>query len=467
MSEENITSSTPYTADSKGRYTTSKERITSYLSAFGGSAAATLVGLFSTFMTDINISATLAASLLFIVRIWDAINDPLAAGIIEKTKFKSGKYIPWLKFSTVLLPILLIFKFATQDSWPLWVKIICILVTYILYEGVFTFYDVPVFGMHLVRTNNVQERTSLASIAGVFSAIGMLLATILIPILQGTLGWLLTAVIFAVIQLLTTVWYPRVTKERFKAPTKDKVSIKDLINGVVSNKYLLIYYISLFVSFGTATFQTVAMYFARWNLGDQNMMVPVVLALFLPALLFGVFLPILTKRFDKFKVFYSCLVISSILCVIQFFVGYGNLLVFLIIFGIRGVFFGGISLLAYQFTSDMVIYQRYKTGENTEAISFSFQTFTAKMISAVTGSLALFIMGICGFISGENVSYQPSSAISAIWWCFTLIPAFGAALGLIGFSFYKLRDHDVQLMALVNNKELTKEEAEQQFIKRF
>jgi len=456
-----------YLPNKDGKYTTRKERVTGYLAGFGGSISATLVGMIATYFTDIGIGAALAASLLLILKLWDAVNDPIAAAVIEKVKFKKGKYIPWLKITTILLPILLIFKFATQESWPEWVKLVTVISTYIIYEGVFTFYDVPIFGMHLVRTNSVHERTSLAALGGVFTAIGMLVATLLIPVLQGTLGWTLTAVVFAVIQVLTTVWHPYCTLERFNAPKEEKITFKKFVKAIFSNKYLLIYYISLFISFGTATFQTVAMYFARWNLGDQNLLVVVMLVLFIPALTVGLLLPTITKKVDKFVLFYICMAVSAALCVVQFFTGYDNFILFCVIFGFRGIFFGGLSLLAYQFTADMVIYKRFKTGESFEAVCFSFQTFTAKLISAVTSALALYILAGAGFIEGTEVATQPDSAISAIWWCLTLVPAFGSILGLIGFSFYKLRDHDVQLMAKANAGEITKEEAESNFKHKF
>lgn len=44
----------------------------------------------------------------------------------------------------------------------------------------------------------------------------------------------------------------------------------------------------------------------------------------------------------------------------------------------------------------------------------------------------------------------------------SIVPAIGAALSLIFFSQYKLRDKDVQIMARANSGEISQAEAEQQ-----
>lgn len=55
---------------------------------------------------------------------------------------------------------------------------------------------------------------------------------------------------------------------------------------------------------------------------------------------------------------------------------------------------------------------------------------------------------------------QPESAVAGLWVVYALIPAVGALLSLIPYSFYRLRDKDVQIMAKCNAGEITREEAQ-------
>ena len=118
------------------------------------------------------------------------------------------------------------------------------------------------------------------------------------------------------------------------------------------------------------------------------------------------------------------------------------------------------SVVIYMLIADTVEYGTYKTGTRAAGISFSLQTFVAKLKNGIIGSVILFSLSMVGFVEGEN-AIQPVGVAEGIWGVFCLIPAIGFTIALvILLCFYKLRTNDVQTMALYNNGELSKEEAE-------
>jgi len=107
-----------------------------------------------------------------------------------------------------------------------------------------------------------------------------------------------------------------------------------------------------------------------------------------------------------------------------------------------------------------VEYGTYKTGTRAAGISFSLQTFVAKLKNGLIGSVVLLSLSAVGFVEGEN-AVQPAGVADGVWGLFCLLPAAGFAIALvILLAGYKLRSKDVQVMAQYNNGEITKAEAE-------
>lgn len=444
-------------------FTTKKERYTLYLLGFGSAVFNTVLSLFSNYLTDIGITAATVSIILLITRVWDFVNDPLAGSIIEKAKFKSGKYIPWLKMSTILLPIFGAIMFMIPSTLPMWLRILLPTIAYILFEAIFNFLDIPLFGIRLVTTNQVQERTDLTSFVGLYSLLGLLIGFVLFPIVRTALGWQLTAILFGAFALVTMIWYPYIAKERFNVKSTDP-SVKDMIRAVIKNKQLLIFYASLLICMSTNYLQVISLFVSRYVFGNEQFMSLLLVALLVPSFLAALFIPTITKFMDKFTLFRLSLLGFAITGVISYFVGYSNLTAVLIFSAIRGVFVGISSLLAYSFTPDMVEWEHYLSGERSEAVSFSFQTFTAKAITALLSVTMMTILSFLGFISGEG-AIQTVGVVGGIWAMFTWIPSFGTMISLIGFQFYKIRDKKVQIMIRYNHGEINRESAETELAK--
>lgn len=437
---------------------TGKERWTFYIFALGGAVFTSLTGVFNVYLADIGVAASTITIILLITRVWDFINDPIAGLIIEKTHFKKGKYVPWLKATSVLLPILGVAMFMIPSTVPMGVRIIVPTLLFVLYEGAFNFFDIPLFGIRLVTTDSVQERTDLASRLSIFGFIGILIATITFPQIRPVIGWQRTALLFGAIGMISFLFYPRVAKERFNVERTDP-SIKDMFKSIVRNKQLLIYYGSTLICMSTSFVQVITIYLARYVYGSERFMTNIGLAILLPSVLAAVLIPVVTKKIDKFVLLRISLVGVAILGVVQYFVGYESITLSFIIMSFRGFFLGIQTLLTYVFTPDILEWHHYIHGERNESVAFSFQTFIAKTITALLSVIMMGLLSYLGFISGENV-VQPLEVVNGIWALFTWIPSVGTTIALIGYHFYKPRDKKVQIMIKANHFEISREEAE-------
>lgn len=113
------------------------------------------------------------------------------------------------------------------------------------------------------------------------------------------------------------------------------------------------------------------------------------------------------------------------------------------------------------FTPDCAEYGHYKTGKSYPGITFSTQTFFAKMQSALLSFVAGTALAFIGFVSGEGAA-QIEGFADKLWTMSCILPIAGCAIASILLCFYKLNDHDVQLMMKVNSGAMSKKEAETQ-----
>ena len=102
----------------------------------------------TTYFAFMGIDPIKIASVMLIVKIWDAVNDALFGVIFDAVKFKSGKkYLPWLRISLVLIPITCILMFAIPRSISENAQLAWFAITYLVFDTVYTLCDVPIYGI--------------------------------------------------------------------------------------------------------------------------------------------------------------------------------------------------------------------------------------------------------------------------------------------------------------------------------
>jgi probable glucitol transport protein GutA len=345
-------------------------------------------------------------------------------------------------------------------------KIVWGAITYIFFGMAYTVCDVPIFSMTSAITDQIQERVSIMTRNTVVAAVAMLAITIAAPQLYLRFGWFAAALIIAVPGTACMLYFVRVAKERYVNKDTEPVTLKAMFSYVRNNRFLLIFFGGLFVMNMTATTQAVAPYFATANLGNPGLASILFACVALPAMFVALFMPLLTKRLDKFHILLFASITNGALGIISFFVGYGNFPVFIALLLLRGIFMGTVLVTQLLFTADLVEYGEFKTGKRLQGTAYSIQTFTFQLFNAVAVSGAMFILGIFGFVEGAGAVQGPVTR-QAIWVLLTLFPAVGILLSLPILTRYRLRDKDVQLMARVNSGEMPREEAEAAFSYRY
>jgi sugar (glycoside-pentoside-hexuronide) transporter len=432
------------------------------------------------YFTDVvGIAAGTVAIIILVARLWDAVNDPLFGGIVDRSRFKGGRFKPWLKLSIYILPFFTILLFCVPQVLPLSVKTVLCAIIYIIWGMAFTVCDVPIYSLSIAMTNNMHERTSLIARGRLNSIFGIMIVILSTVPLTGLIGklignesiaWLLAAVLFSVIAFFFMRPITKSATERYVDQSTKALSFKDIFSYLKSNKYLLIFYGAMIIFSLTNTATTLSLYFATVNLGNENMFMVVTLITMIGAPFVSIFLPKLNKKYDKFQIYMFGMAVAIVTSVIIYFVGYEGwrFVPFLILSFIRGVGFSFTTVMSYMFAADCIEYGTYKSGKRAEGITFSIQTFTTKMTGAISGFIA---MGLLGWFFNYRSAYyvenvlvspvQPQSAADGIWFMYSIFPAIGAVIAFVLLLLlYKLRDREVQIMANVNSGDISREEGE-------
>lgn len=415
------------------------------------------------------------AVVTLIVKIWDAVNDPLFGIIFDKIKFKNGqKCLPWLRLSVGLIPITTVLLFIIPSGMAQSGKLIWFMISYLLWDSSYTVCDVPIYSMVTTMTDNINERNTLMSLGRLFSGAGMglsgMLCTLLVSEKVG-LSFSPTVILLSILGLLFMIPLCFVGKERnYHGELEDEAfSIKRMLMYLVRNKYLLIYYLGYLFANGLMTGNALSLFVSYYLFGSANFNIILGILSTVPSIVVALLIPVVSQKFDKFKLFFICNTVAAVLGLVMYFIGWQNKLLFIVLMIIRCLFTSVTGTLGFMFTPDCAEYGQYKTGVDAKGITFSIQTFTTKIAAAVASSLGLAILGFFDWTKIEAESFadieklnivQSATALNGLWVTYILVPSIGLAITSFIYLFYRLRDKDVQIMAKYNAGEITREEAE-------
>jgi Na+/melibiose symporter-like transporter len=179
--------------------TSSKERLFFALFVSGQTIYNTMLNSFGQkFMTEAGLSAAAVGAIFLSVRVFDSTNDPFFGGLIDRSRFKGGRFLPWLKISTVLLPILISICFFMPSTLPYSSMVMYALIISVITSVAYTICDVPIFSMVSAVSDNVQERVHIQSRNSISGAIATIGAVVAVPALYPVIGWGWTGVIMSI-----------------------------------------------------------------------------------------------------------------------------------------------------------------------------------------------------------------------------------------------------------------------------
>ena len=415
-------------------------------------------GLVSIYLGSVLYIPAFAVSvILFVARIWDAINDPMMGTIVDRTHTKWGKCRPYLIIFPAIIGVMTILCFVNGIyTHPGASKVLIVAwaaVSYIVWGMLFTVCDIPLWGITSLMTEDQDDRAKILGLARVsagFAGIGTVIS--FIPdaftgmfadkynALVGVDGytqqmanndtkkaaWIFTVVIVTVVATILFEVAGLVTRERVAGDSEDKRGIIEnfrimwkclpfrqiLISGILRSPLQLLMILAM---------PLVLYYYTDFNLmknafeydgGQRIIKIAVIgLAVFIPQFVAMAITPNLVKKFENKKI-YNFYTIAGAVPYALIFVGYllskGNLLTWTwvvlsaICIGLASASMGGINVMQSIMIADCVDYEEFHNGYRPDGVFFSGQSFLTKL----SGGIAALIQGVVYTVvkfSGENL----------------------------------------------------------------
>jgi sugar (glycoside-pentoside-hexuronide) transporter len=402
------------------------------------------------YYTDVALLPLAATGTLFaIARLWDAINDPMMGVLADKTRTRWGRFRPYLLFAPIPLALVTIAVFSIPDiAMP--GKVLFAYITYILWGMVYTLCDTPIWSLTSVMTNDSNQKTGLISLITIFGFIGIIgVSVAFVPMLQvfggtgSSFAFQKTVTIFSCIAGAAMMFIFFSTKERVE-PAKKMITVKESLGALIHNKPLMLILISFVITSSITTImQSIALFFAQYNLGDAGLISMLTMVMFIPLVVGSALTAVISKKLGKKRTLIVSAILRAIILFAFYITGYSNLTAVFIFYALNGLLIGMSTILLTSMIADCVVYSEWKMGIRADGLSFSMRTFVAKISGAIGGGLSAVILAAYGYTANQPISDFTQKGIFNI---ISLFPAIAALAGVIPIFFYTLTQSKVEEM---------------------
>lgn len=402
----------------------------------------------SFFYTDVfGISPAIVGTLFLVVRIFDAVTDPLMGAINDRTNSRHGKFRPYLLWLAVPFGLISVLAFTTPDLSPDG-KVVYAFVTYGLLMLAYTAINIPYSALGGVLTADPGERVSVQSYRFVFGMLGGLLVTAFtLPLVDWfgngdkALGYQLTIAAMSAVGVIFFWLCFAGTKERIFPPATQNSSFRQDVASLWQNdQWRILCIAAILVLFGMVIRNTLAIYYVKYYLGREDLITLFVTLGMIGNIAGCALAQWLAKRLCKVKAYILIQLIAAVLCVAAFFVSTEQLvLAFVIYIAWCFVLQMGTPLL-WAKMADIVDYGQWRTGLRITGMTYSSIVFFIKLGLALGGAVAGWLLAYYGYAPNQVQSQQTREGILL---SFTLLPAITFVLVAAVMKFYKLNDAKV------------------------
>lgn len=407
------------------------------------------VMLFLTFFyTDIfGISPAVVGTLFLVVRVIDAVTDPIMGALTDATYTKYGSYRPYLLWLAIPFAVISVITFTTPEMDDT-NKIIYAFVTYTLLMLVYTAINIPYSALGGVLSGNPNERVSIQSYRFVFGMLGGLLVTsCTLPLVKwfgngnNEMGYQLTMLVMSCLGVVLFLICFRYTKERVSNPPH-KLSLKTQLHVLWQNQPFKILCMAALVLLTSMVLRTtLAIYYVKYVLGKEDLITEFVTLGMIGNILGCACAQPLSKRLDKKAAYVYLQYISAILSCIAFFVPNEHVLLAFLVYFLWCFFTQMATPLLWAKMADTIDYGVWQNGLRLTGLVYASIVFFIKLGLALGGAIAGWLLACYQYQANVELSEATKNGILT---SFTLYPAIGSVLVALIMSKYSLDNRTIK-----------------------
>lgn len=438
-----------------------------------------------------------ATTMVTVMRLFDAVTDPVIGALIDRTSTRFGKFRPYMVLGNAIMiaaSILLYFGTRVIPADLSWLKYVCFVLFYALYVIGYTFQTACTRSGQTCLTNDPNQRPLFTVFNTVASLIGMGLVQFLAPILGEKLGGYnnagffnfmipLAIVVSAVLTLLAVIGIWEKDRPEFfgVGGTQEKVELKEYVAILKANKELqrlMVAGAGCKLAFSIATNMTVLCMLYGAMMGNYG-------GLYLPMMIVGYVFSVpfflLTVRTSQKHGQKASLVRYTGLALIM----YVGVLVLLLLwkqgnpsvslslmppnlYSILFVLCFGLGYGAYYATADMPIpmvadcsdYETFRSGRYIPGIMGTLFSLVDKLVSSLGSTIvgaAVAMIGIGTLPDGNTPYAEGMHMVVVVLFCIVPMLAWIATLiAMKGYTLTGARMKEIQAVNAVRKDAVSK-----------
>ena len=414
-----------------------------------GTVAFTVTALFLPyFFTDVlGLPSILAGVTILIGNFWDAITDPYAGYISDKTHSRFGRRRPFFLYMALPIGLTFILLFAIPAGMTTAWTFILSTLAYLAFMTTTTFYLVPylAYGMEIERSYD--GRTSITAWRMLFS-IGFGLIGAVVPKMiwesasTPSQGFLTMALIFAVPIAISPLFPFLIGKEPAVSAPHQSSFLKDFTRAMKNNNFVKGIVIFIVTWTGINTVQTLLIYYFKYVVNIANQFEIVIGVLFGTAIISLPLWVFLSKKLDKRKAYILGAAAFALLLLFLALPAPIVLRLLWVMVPLLGIALSSLHVMPTAILPEAI--EETTEGSSGEGTHYGIVTFIYKIANAFTQFGVLGILGIAGYIetTQEMAVQQPQSAITAIRILIVAVPVILMVVGIVTASRFQISRHN-------------------------
>ena len=414
---------------------------------------------------DSDFMANMISTVFLVAGFVGAICELVIGYLVDNTKTKMGKVKPWVGFGVIPLALISMLVFVAPNTDNQVLAVVWMFVIYSLYTAFCCAVESPANCFGSLCSPNPSERSTAISIASFLRSVGqsggMVVILVVGLVMKAVMGEqqfknaegqgldlvISTAVCALGLILFTMIFFAN-NKERVPF-TQEKVSLKDAVKVVFTNKNLLMVSLTKLTGFGRGVYGTVSLYIAVFLLGSKDLKLALLLPMGIGTAVGTLLVNFVLKKFSTKQTFILFCVYGAsslgILFLVSRGIGFndGLIIPFLILNFFCGLQHGNTNVTPNIMIADCVDEIEYKTGKRSEGLAYAGYGLFSKIASAFTKGLGPWLLYTwSGYMvsTDPNVAYaqQTDGTLNKLLMIYTIIPAIFVILQGVPILFYDM-----------------------------
>ena len=212
-----------------------------------------------------------------VLRVFDAVNDPIMGFLVDNTHSRFGKFKPWIILGGILggiLTVLLFFDFGLTGAG----YVTMFVIIYLLWDLTYGANDIAYWSMLPSLTLNQKEREKTGAFARICANIGLFTTVVAIIPVTNALGGDTRAWQIVVIAIVLITWaflcftVFGVKEDRSIKVEQESTSLKEMFRVLFKNDQFLYTAISMALfMIGYVTTTSFGVYYFKYAFGNEDM----------------------------------------------------------------------------------------------------------------------------------------------------------------------------------------------------